>query len=74
MKDKIEKLLLARDRTAMMLARKKRLMLLVDKYGLENVALATQLNESTIKQYVQAKYPNIGLESLTQAEEILQQL
>lgn len=74
MKNRIKKLLAKRDRVSIMQERKKRLAELVEVYGIELVALATELNESTIKQYLKAKHPNIGLEALTQAEEILQQL
>jgi len=58
-----------------MLDRKERLKHLVDKHGLEAVALAGGYTESTLKQYLRNKLPNnIGLEALNQAETVLRQL
>ncbi len=72
--DKIRKAVLHIDRTAIIAERKDRLNNLVLEYGLEEVAVATSLNVSTIKQYLSSKYSTIGLEPLTQAENIFKKL
>ncbi|AII27462.1 hypothetical protein B8b_011 [Pseudoalteromonas phage B8b] len=72
--EKIRKAVFNIDRVAIIVERKQRLSNLVDEYGLEEVAAATCLNVSTIKQYLSSKYSTIGLEPLTQAENIFKKL
>jgi len=62
------------DRSNLIAERKQRLTTLVENYGLDKVAAACSLTESTIKQYLSSKYSTIGLEPLTQAESIFDKL
>ena len=57
-----------------MIERKERLQALVDKHGIESVVLAGGYAESTLKQYLRNRMPNIGLEGLDQAETILNEV
>lgn len=71
---KIKKAVLQIDRNEIIAERKERLNNLVIVYGLDEVAAASSLNVSTIKQYLSSKYSTIGLEPLTQAENIFTKL
>lgn len=71
---RIERLLNQRDRSKIMLERQVILKELCSTYGIRCVSIASGWTESTIKQYLSAKHPSIGLEQLLQAEEIFKQL
>lgn len=71
---RIKKLLDLRDRNKIMLKRQIALKELCSTYGIRCVSIASGWTESTIKQYLSAKHPSIGLEQLLQAEEIFKQL
>lgn len=71
---RILQLLSQRDRSKIMLERQIALKELCSTYGIYYVAIASGWNESTIRQYLSAKHPSIGLEQLLQAEEIFKQL
>lgn len=71
---RIIKLLEQRDRSKIMLQRQIALRELCSIYGIRCVSIASGWTESTIKQYLSAKHPSIGLEQLLQAEEIFKQL
>ena len=63
------------NRQALMTERQERLRVLTLKHGVEVVALAAGYTVSTLQQYLRVKYPtNIGEESVSQAEHILNQL
>jgi hypothetical protein len=51
-----------------------RLRKMVDKHGIENVALATELTPATIQQYLRTKSPVIGVKAIEQGESVLKQL
>lgn len=50
--------------------RQRQLQVLVDLHGLANVALATELKESSLKQYLREKKPRITAGLLAQANAV----
>ncbi len=52
----------------------KRLYMLVHKWGECDVAIATELSVTTIRQYLRTKNPIIGDKAVAQAESIFKQL
>lgn len=57
------------------LKRQERLQDLVNKFDIEEVALAAGYAVSTLNQYLRVKHPsNIGEESVNRAEEVFKQL
>lgn len=57
------------------LKRQERLQSLVNKYNVEEVALAAGYTVSTLKQYLRVKHPStIGEEGVSRAEEVFKQL
>ena len=64
----IRHILKSQNTTKMMLSRQTRLQSLVDEHGLVNVSLATELRESSLKQYLREKKPRISQAVITQAE------
>ncbi len=59
---------------AAMVKRQKKLLALVNKHGLDCVALAGGYAESTLNQYLRMTSPNIGKENLDKAIHILKDL
>ena len=67
--DKVIKHILKSQNTSKMLVtRQVQLQKLVDQHGLTNVALATELKESSLKQYLREKKPRISQAVIAQAE------
>ncbi|AUS02282.1 hypothetical protein NVP2096O_47 [Vibrio phage 2.096.O._10N.286.48.B5] len=64
----IKAILRSANTPTIMLNRQKTLQQLVDVHGLTNVALATELKESSLKQYLREKKPRISAGVIAQAE------
>lgn len=73
-REKIQTMLAKIDRAGEMVERQNRLKVLVEQYGYDNVSYATGWSIATINQYCTTKTPLIGLERLTQAENVLEKL
>lgn len=73
-KDRIKSLVSQIDREQLNQERRDKLRVLIAKYGIENVALASGLSVSSILQYSSSKAQVISLEKLTQAESVLNAL
>lgn len=73
MMDKVIKhILKSQNTTKMLVVRQVQLQKLVDEHGLTNVALATDLKESSLKQYLREKKPRISQAVIAQAEYVFQ--
>lgn len=73
MMDKVIRHILKSQNTSkMLIGRQQQLQKLVDEHGLTNVALATELKESSLKQYLRENKPRISQSLIAQAEFVFQ--
>ena len=70
----IDEVLQSIDRGVIMKDRQTRYQKLVDEYGMEYVAQASELSKDTLRVYLQSSTPSIGLDSLMQAEQVFKRI
>jgi len=66
----IKAILKSQNTPAIIKSRQRDLQILVDTHGISNVALATELKESSLKQYLREKKPRITAGLLAQAHAV----